>query len=324
MLLAPAFACASPKPFRIPAPPVPEPRVEMSEHIVVCGRPVVIGTPVVLWTDPGGYDATSTARRSRSTGGSGPGEGDLRYTPGRVERGEDGRVLVPPESRDLALLRGVVDLFVLHYDACGTSRRCFEVLHDVRGLSVHFLLDLDGTIYQTMDLRDEAWHAREANPRSIGIEIANVGAFPPGKAALLDQWYAPDSEGTRITIPASEEPSGLRRANFVPRPSRESRVQGRIQGELSEQYDFTAEQYDALVRLTAALSRLFPKIVPDAPRDRSGRVRSDVLAAEELAHFEGILGHYHVTADKLDPGPAFDWPGFLARVKARMAATVGE
>ena len=57
------------------------------------------------------------------------------------------------------------------------------MLHDLRGLSVHFMLDLDGTIYQTLDLKEGAWHATVANGRSIGIEIANIGAYPPDGAS---------------------------------------------------------------------------------------------------------------------------------------------
>ncbi len=32
-------------------------------EIIVCGQPFDIGTPVVLWTDPGGYDAYRVERR---------------------------------------------------------------------------------------------------------------------------------------------------------------------------------------------------------------------------------------------------------------------
>ena len=55
---------------------------------------------------------------------------------------------------DIPLLQRVVDQFVIHYDVAGTSRNCFEVLQDKRGLSVHFMLDLDGTIYQSLDLKE--------------------------------------------------------------------------------------------------------------------------------------------------------------------------
>ncbi len=321
-LFASVLSCASPRqPIRVPPPP--EPEVAIGDEIVVCGERVAIGAPVVLWTDPGGYDATSTTARFGTKRSSGPEDGEPRYTPGRAERGEGGAILLEPDSRDLEGLRAIVDILVLHYDACGTSRSCFEILHDVRGLSAHFLLDLDGTLYQTMDLRDQAWHAREANPRSIGVEIANIGAYPPGESATLDEWYRRDAEGTRIVLPASAGPSGFRRPDFVPRPARDEPVVGSIDGELLQMYDLTSEQYDSLVRLTAVLCRTLPRIAPDAPRDRTGRVLTAPLSPADLALFRGILGHYHVTGDKADPGPAFDWQGFLARVRARLSATPG-
>ena len=79
---------------------------------------------------------------------------------------------------DLSTLQRVVDQFVIHFDVSGTSRQCFNVLHDPRDLSVHFMFDLDGTIYQTLDLKERAWHATSSNSRSVGIEIANIGAYP--------------------------------------------------------------------------------------------------------------------------------------------------
>jgi tyrosyl-tRNA synthetase len=52
------------------------------------------------------------------------------------------------------------------------KRQCFKVLHDARDLSVHFMLDLDGTIYQTLDLKERAWHATTSNSRSVGAARA--------------------------------------------------------------------------------------------------------------------------------------------------------
>jgi hypothetical protein len=160
----------------------------------------------VLWTDPGGYDAyrvqprfaplvpaPPAAEKSASRRTIRYGMRSKALSRGEMERVRGG-------GSDLPLLTRVVDQFVIHFDARGTSRRCFEVLQDRRGLSVHFLLDLDGTIYQTLDVKEAAWHATVANGRSIG-------------------------------------------------------------------YDFTSQQYDALVRLTATLCALFPKIQCDYPRD---------------------------------------------------------
>jgi N-acetyl-anhydromuramyl-L-alanine amidase AmpD len=321
-------ACTAPGPIP-PAPPstphgaptVPvaaESRWSPGQEIVACGVPVPIGVPVVLWTDPGGYDATSTSSRFLATGEVDERAGQLRYTPGREER-ESGRVLLEANSIDLGRLRSLVDLFVLHYDACGTSRRCFEVLHDVRGLSVHFLLDLDGTLYQTMDLRDQGWHARQANVRSIGVEIANIGAFPPERRAELDAWYRRDASGTRIEIPRAWGDGGLRAAGGVQRPARSEAITGIVQDQTLVMYDLTAAQYHSLVALAAGLCHLFPLIEPRVPRDAAGGVRTDVLSDEEFERTRGVIGHLHVSRDKVDPGPAFDWERFLARLRERLA-----
>ena len=294
------------------------PQLPQTDVIIVCGKAVTIDAPVVLWTDVPGYDATLPRSRFLTDGEVDVRAGELRYTPGRVESSSQ-RVLVPPGSNDLTRLQSVVDLFVLHYDACGTSRRCFEVLHDVRGLSVHFLLDQDGTLYQTMDLRDQGWHARQANPRSIGVEIANIGAFPVEKREQLENWYRFDSAGTRFIVPPEWGDGDFRRPDYVPRPARSQAVRGRVQGSELVMYDLTPEQYDSLLALSAALCRIFPRIEPRAPRDANGRIRSDVLTEAEFEAYSGLIGHLHVSRDKVDPGPAFDWEGLLRRLRERLA-----
>lgn len=289
-------------------------------EIVACGRRFFVGAPVVLWGEPPGYDAASVHSRFGPDSNDPEAPRGLRYEPGRRVRPlprsrqhEAGVVLVEPASDDLDRLREVVDQFVLHYDAAGTSRECFRVLQDVRGLSVHFLLDVDGTIYQTLDLRDQAWHATKANPRSIGIEIANFGAYPVGRAKALDEAYPSDAAG-----PYFVPPEPVRTPAFVARPKNPGRIRGLAQGEELEQFDFTREQYESLAKLAAALCAVFPRIEPDAPRDAQGRVRTDVLSPEEFEGFHGILGHLHVQANKQDPGPAFDWEGFLEGVRSHL------
>jgi len=208
----------------------------------------------------------------------------------------------------LELLQSKVDQFVIHYDVCGTSRQCFKVLHDMRGLSVHFMLDVDGTIYQTLDLKERAWHATTSNTRSIGIEIANIGAYPPDKAQVLDDWYRPDDTGhMRIVFPVFMKNTGIRTPGFIARPIRDEPVIGEIQGETLKMYDLTAQQYESLTKLTAALCKVFPLIKCDYPKDAEGKLITHKLPDEELARYQGVLGHYHVQTDKTDPGPAFQW-----------------
>ena len=216
--------------------PEPEPvNPPRDDEIVVCGERIPIGTRVVLWSEPGGYDAYSTELRFPLEAPKEPPEG-LRYQPGR----RAGGVEVPGAANAScrADLERVLEQFVLHYDVCGTSRQCFKILHDRRGLSVHFLLDLDGTLYQTLDLCETAWHARQANARSVGIEIANIGAYRPG-ATTLGEWYVRDESGPRVQLPAWMAESGVRKSEFVARPARSEPVRGEIHGAEVEMFDLT-------------------------------------------------------------------------------------
>jgi len=249
------------------------------DEIIVCGQLIHTTTPVVTWMDPGGYDAYRVERRfapaeesavekakaktdpPRTTTRFGLRRGNL--SPEQVERVRGG-------GWDLPLLQQTVDQFVIHYDACGTSRKCFEVLQDERGLSVQFMLDIDGTIYQTLDLKEAAWHATKANGRSIGIEIANIGAFSPGgiDSPRVARWYKADA---------------------------------------------------SLIKLTAALCKTFPKLRCDYPRDAQGKLLPAKLADDAYNQYNGILGHYHVQTNKIDPGPAFQWDRLIEGSRTLMA-----
>src|SRR5262249_2063246 len=186
---------------------------------------------------------------------------------------------------DLPLLQEVVDQFVLHFDVCGVSRQCFKVLQDRRDLSVHFMLDLDGTIYQTLDLKERAWHATIANGRSVGIEIANMGAYAAGGENPFADWYEAANGQTRLKLPAQLGDGGIRTKGFVGRPARPQPIEGRIQGDDLVQYDFTPEQYAALTKLTATLCRVFPRIKCDYPRDADGKLIPQKLPDAELKEY---------------------------------------
>ena len=108
-------------------------------HLIVAGTRVPVSFPVVTWDSPSGLSFYGQGgwRRRRYPSGKG------------------------------------VDLFVLHWDGCTSAHQCFHVLLE-RGLSVHLLMDGDGTVYQALDLAEVcAWHAGSVNERSIGIEIQN-------------------------------------------------------------------------------------------------------------------------------------------------------
>ena len=274
----------------VPAPVV----VERTEDlIIVAGQPFHTGTRVVTWRDPDGFNAYDFVPT--------PQAGKENHGERRLSTDES----VPsPQLWDLAALQGFVDKFVLHYDSEAFSYRTFPILQK-RGLSAHFLLDVDGTLYQTLDLREHAYHATVVNSRAIGIEIANPGAYPLAKAKVLAARYETGATG-EIQQRFAENDRVLTEG-FVARPDRAGVVVGNINGSVVRQYDFTPEQYAALIKLTAALHRIFPRIALDYPRDPGGRLITKKLSDETREKFQGVLGHFHIQANKIDPGPAFQW-----------------
>ena len=294
------------------APPVPA----APHRIVACGQPIAIDAHVVTWQDEGGYDAYRTEKRFTKEPVP---DGKLRYRKVRSDLPAAIAERVQQHGWQIDDLQQVVHLFVLHFDVAGTSRQCFKVLQDLRNLSVHFLLDVDGTIYQTLDVQEHAQHATIANAISVGVEIAHPGCFPQPMNAAMLRWYERDAGGWRMKFPAFLSEPGIRTAGFVPRPDRPEPIEGTIHGTTYWQLDYTREQYQSLAQLCAALHRVFPRIRLEVPRDDSGAIVTTNLPAEELLAFDGIVGHFHVQRNKQDPGPAFQWERLLREARALVA-----
>jgi N-acetylmuramoyl-L-alanine amidase len=254
--------------------PAGEPTPAQQSAIMVAGQLFEVGRPVVLWKDPQGFDAYQI--RCIDQHGGCCDSDSKRY---------GSRKGLASESVDE--LQQVVSQLVLHFDGCVNSRSCFKSMHNRPrpsgvgcGLSAHFMIDADGTIYQTLDLVERAFHAEEANATSIGVEICNRGR--------VDR-----SEWPKLP------------AEYRTRPTRDIV----INGEHHEAYDFRPEQYDSLVALARTLLRVFPKIKPVIP-ERAGQPIMDTL--DDPMSFAGILGHLHVDLQKQkwDPG-ALDWHRLL-------------
>lgn len=328
LLVAALGTCRS---FESRAAEVGEELKRSGDEIVVCGQLYHTTAPVVLWLDPGGYDAYRVERRfgpiekaswresSREVRELGsPNRYDIR----QADLSADQLEQVRGGGWPLPLLKEVVDQFVIHYDVCPVSQTCFKVLHDHRGLSVHFMLDVDGTIYQTLDLKERARHATISNTRSIGIEIANMGAYSAKNRETLEKWYeAHDDGGVRLRASRPYNELGVRTPDFVGRPARKELIVGTIQGTELAQYDFTPEQYDSLIKLTATLCKIFPKIECDYPKDADGKLIPKKLDDEAWKDYQGVLGHYHVQLNKTDPGPAFDWEKVIGGARELIEAT---
>lgn len=228
---------------------------------------------------------------------------------------------------DLPTLQKQMKSFVLHYDELGISQQCFRMLQDVRDLSIHFMCDLDGTIYQALDLKERAWQATTANTTSVGCEIANIGAYDPTQPTPFSTWYAKNAQGqTIITIDPNLYPNngGIHTPGFVGSPARPDPIAGVIQGQNLIQYDYTPQQYAALSKLLAAFTTIFPAIPLSYPKDSSGQLIRQKLPDDQLASYTGLLGHYHIQTNKIDPGPAMQWDVITSQAQAIVERTKRE
>lgn len=299
------------------------------DEIVAAGQFFHTGTRVVLWMDPGGYDAYRVQRRFAPFAESG---WDISHATNKYLTSPNryGMRIAGLSTNEIEQIRGggwslpqlqkVVDQFVIHFDVAGTSRRCFATLQDARDLSVHFMCDVDGTIYQTLDLKEAAWHATISNNRSVGVEIANIGAYPLDDTNRVAQWYKKDPNGgTDLVIADNFGAAGILTPVFAGHPARPDPIYGNIQGEDLVQYDFTPQQYQALIKLTATLCKIFPRLKCQYPVDAEGRLIPHKLTRQQWENYHGVLGHYHIQTDKVDPGPAFQWDLVIGGAKKLLA-----
>ena len=90
--------------------------------------------------------------------------------------------------------RSDIDLVVIHCTELPdleTARRFGEeVRYDSgTGNSGHFYIDRDGSVHQYVQVERIAHHVRGHNPRSVGIELVNIGRYP--------DWLATGSQSMR-------------------------------------------------------------------------------------------------------------------------------
>jgi N-acetylmuramoyl-L-alanine amidase len=183
-------------------------------------------------------------------------------------------------------VKAVIRQFVVHHDGCHSSDMCFNVLHNERGLSCHFLIDNDGTIFQTLDLSLAAWHAAAWNFNSIGVEFCNYG-----DANAKPAFYDGGKHG----------------------PARD-KIPIKINGHKILAYDYTKAQYESFAQLALELQKLLPNLPLDYPQSSPGVQSWETLPESASFGFSGYISHYHLTNQKWDPGP-FDFKAHLGKLR---------
>jgi hypothetical protein len=171
-----------------------------------------------------------------------------------------------------------LDLAVWHWT--GGEQEPLQMVETLRarGLGVEFATSRIGEVFQFADpLRVDTADAAGVNARSVGIEIVSYGMVPQPQA----DWLPP--------LKGRDRAQRTTRIHDVP----------------CTVADFYPAQLRAAMHLADALSRSLgiPRAVPLTPA--ADAVLARKLLPSALLSFAGHIGHYHVTRDKCDPGPAF-------------------
>ena len=176
--------------------------------------------------------------------------------------------------------------FVNHWDVCLSSNSCQNVL-DKRGISVHFLIDNDGTIYQTLDLQHAAWHAGSSrtNRPSVGVEITNA------YYTKYQDWYIKNGFGPRPVI-------------------KDAWVHA---SKLEPFLGFYPVQIEALKALWKSIHESV-EIPYDTPANQFGKTSTKYEQKVAYGKFSGFVSHYHVSKSKIDCA-GLDIRTFLDEVK---------
>jgi hypothetical protein len=251
--------------------------------IIICGQRFDVGQKVISFQEDPSINAYTRHRTDKPS--EIPPFAPAKGMAGAIDRWRPRRLI--GSDRSLERLKQVLRQFVVHHDGCPDSRSCFNVLHNERGLSVHFLIDNDGTIFQTLDLVDCAFQAAGVNEISIGVELANRGD------ALR---FPNDYKGKR------------------------DKVTCKINNHQFLAYEYAKPQIESMISLGKALARIFPNLPQVYPTSSGDEQMWNTLSGD-VREFSGYLGHYHVTQQKWDPGP-FDFKFFASKIRGRMVFPV--
>jgi N-acetyl-anhydromuramyl-L-alanine amidase AmpD len=164
------------------------------------------------------------------------------------------------------------DKIVIHWTAGeGSYKRVFDVLNS-RKLSVHFVISRDGTIYQMANTDSCCLHAGAVNNSSIGIEIVNYGFVWKDRK-----------------VPT----------NAINRRTESTKIKG-MKLNIA---DFYNVQICSIKFLVNELTKHIPSIARSVPRKKDGSIYHNLISKDKLAKFSGVIGHYHCSEKKIDPGP---------------------
>lgn len=163
---------------------------------------------------------------------------------------------------------------ILHWT--GGERQSKDVVEylNSQNYGCHFIIDKDGSVFQSQNLNIKTAHASGDNYASIGIEIVNIG--------LLSEAGGKIPEGRSVY-----------EDTYLGRPTK--------------LLTFTPAQIDSAKKICKNLCQIYG-IPYDVPRDKSNQellLKERFGSRQEIDNYTGICGHYHVDIErnfKPDPG----------------------
>lgn len=189
-------------------------------------------------------------------------------------------MIFPDASRELEFeglrrRRKKLDKLVVHWTAAeGSAQRVHKTLKR-RGLSVDFIVDWDGKLYlcNPDPLKYLTWHAGNANAYSVGVEVVNYG-------------YRHNAKDVK--------------PHPVVQKFRPVQVQT-IHGRQFYVADFFPAQLKTLRRLVWGVEYYLGIPTEFPTKEGTNQIVDTVF---DWQSFAGVIGHYHVSPRKVDPGTA--------------------
>ena len=176
---------------------------------------------------------------------------------------------------------------VVHWDAALSSDSCYNVLKS-RGISTHFSIDNDGTIYQFADTNDITWHA---GPVSQDISLLSAkGIKVPKGLSWNNISIGIDISNAYYTKYASV----YEKRGFPPRPV----IKSRCHGMKLEHLGYYPEQTKSFTKLITALCNHYD--IPLTCPIEDGKLVETIYKPACLGQFKGVVNHFHLTTNKID------------------------
>jgi N-acetylmuramoyl-L-alanine amidase len=125
-----------------------------------------------------------------------------------IQRPGVATVLAPTPNKDARRANFVI----LHHTSNNTAAKALEILTSAqKGVSAHYLVGRNGTIWQLADEQDRTWHAgaswwggqTDVNSASIGVELDNNGAEPYAEVQIRALLGLLRDIRQRLRIPAA-------------------------------------------------------------------------------------------------------------------------